>query len=178
MRQGYLPEELKYISLDKYKETIVDLNVTPEIIELRWKAMEERRKIKVENVTKERQIIIDEQNPPSNVKNSAPSKSRKKLEKHNSEDLDYKDKKLAKNKNENNKSASNFKAKESQTQLAIELMLEKEKQQLKDMKKSKRKMIDSFIKKVVEDEKDKKEKEEFLLKKREEAQKYIEENQK
>ena len=140
--------------------------------------MEERRKVKIENVMKERQIIIEENEPPKLIKNSAPSKSRKKLEKHNSVDLEYNDKKLNKNKNDNNRSASNFKAKDAKNKLAIEEMLEREKQQLREMKKLKRNMIDSFIKKVVEDEKSQKEKEEYLIKKREEALQYIKENEK
>lgn len=60
MRQGYLVDELKFIPLDKYKESIVDPDIHDEIIKLRWERMEKKRKAKIAIVLKDRQSIIDE----------------------------------------------------------------------------------------------------------------------
>jgi hypothetical protein len=60
MRQGYLVDELKFIPLDKYKESIVDPDIHDEIIKLRWERMEKKRKAKIAIVLKDRQSIIEE----------------------------------------------------------------------------------------------------------------------
>jgi hypothetical protein len=76
-RQGYLLHELRYTSLEKYKKSIVDPDIPQDIIELRWNAIEERRKKKIQNVIKERQLIIESEEAVEKAKNSAPGKPRK-----------------------------------------------------------------------------------------------------
>lgn len=164
-RQGYLLKELKYISLEKYRESVVDPKITPDIIELRWNAMEEKRKTKIENVMKERQAIIDEEEIPE-TRYSVPSRSRKKLDHNNSQHIgEYTDKKLLNKKDPNNRSQSALKAIRNGTKpLAVEVQLQREKNQLGNLKKAKKRMLDTCIKKAIQDEQAQKEKEDLLLK--------------
>lgn len=179
-RQGYLLSELKFIPFDRYKENITDSKLTLDIIELRFKASDERRKIKIKNVMNERKELIQEEENMQKVKNSAPGKSRRKLDQNKSlADMDYSSKKITKrNKDVNNRSASFLSHDLHDSKpLAVEIKLNRETQKLKNLKMVKKKMIDSYIKKVIQDEEDKNERELILLKKREEAEMFMKKNE-
>lgn len=127
---------------------------------------------------KERQAIIEEEMPPE-VKRSAPGKTRKKLDQNNSQIVpDYTNKALVRNRNANNRSVSFLSTSSvDKKPLAIEVKLDQERKRLRELKKYKRSMLDSFIKKVVKDEEEQKEKEDLLLKKKLEDEEYMRNNE-
>ena len=59
-RQGYNLEELVFKSKQDIKIEIGDLYIADDILELRWKNYEDRRKERIKNVMAERKKIIDE----------------------------------------------------------------------------------------------------------------------
>lgn len=59
-RLGYDPEELVFKTEHELKIQMGDINVAPDVLELRWKAFEENRKKKVANVMEERRNVIEE----------------------------------------------------------------------------------------------------------------------
>ena len=102
-RQGYLMKELKFIPYDKYKESIVDLKITEDIIKLRWERLEAKRKEKIQTVVKERQVVIDEIEEEKEAKVNA-KKSHKIKPNNSAEAIDsYVGKSIIKNRNSHQK---------------------------------------------------------------------------
>lgn len=60
-RQGYDPSELLFKSRQDLKIELGDLYIDKDVLELRWKAYEEKRKLKIKNVMDERKKVIEEQ---------------------------------------------------------------------------------------------------------------------
>lgn len=59
-RLGYDPEELAFKTEHELKVQMGNINVKPEIMDIRWKAYEDARKKKVAIVMDERRKVIDE----------------------------------------------------------------------------------------------------------------------
>ena len=57
-RLGYDPEELAYKTEHDLKIQNGDLSVSPDVLQIRWKAYEENRKIKVKKVMEERRNVV------------------------------------------------------------------------------------------------------------------------
>jgi len=60
-RQGYEPDELIFKSKQDLKIELGDMFIDNEVLEIRWKAYEQKRKEKIKNVMAERKLIIQEQ---------------------------------------------------------------------------------------------------------------------
>lgn len=56
---GYDPEELAFKTQHELKIQMGDLQVTEEVLEIRWNAFEENRRKKVKNVMDQRRKIIE-----------------------------------------------------------------------------------------------------------------------
>ena len=59
--QGYDPSELIFKSKQDLKIEMGNMFVDNDILELRWKAYEDRRKVKIKNVMAERKNVIKQQ---------------------------------------------------------------------------------------------------------------------
>ena len=59
-RQGYNPKELLFKTKQDLKIDIGDLYIDNDILQVRWKAHEEKRKRKIKNVMLERKKVIEE----------------------------------------------------------------------------------------------------------------------
>lgn len=59
-RLGIDPEELAFKTEHELKVHMGDINIAPDVLELRWKAFEGNRKKKVTKVMDERRKVIDE----------------------------------------------------------------------------------------------------------------------
>ncbi|CAI2361153.1 unnamed protein product [Moneuplotes crassus] len=164
-RQGYLIKELKFQSFPKFKDTIVDLKVTDDIIKLRWERMEAKRQEKVQNVLQERQTMIEADEVVQEEPKSAKKKSDK-LKPGSSKAVNpYPSRSVAKNRNGHGKSVS-FLADSPDRKLAIEVQYQNDKRRLSHLKKAKKSMIDGYIKKIIQKEEDQAAKEELLYQKR------------
>lgn len=60
-RKGIRPEELRYLSLDEYRQKELAINVPPAVMKLRWEHYEKSRGNKVKTLVDERRRIIEEE---------------------------------------------------------------------------------------------------------------------